>query len=363
MKRFLWLLVLGLVVMSSHAIRFDETRVLVHLSRSDLHDTSGFNLVEQLPPILYKEVVSGRAQLWDGPQKKIRIHADALKQIDEGRGFTQVNDLFLAEKWILSKKKLFTELAGFALLGKNSRGETVNLGYIDASDVKQVLTSTRVLLNANGFGTLNFWEALMAKNYPFNITQFGGDDFKSAPMNAINLKLELFHNPRIRIMGRPCPTYEKHMVVQVSPNAPGSVNAALFKSLNIWLNLNREFFMNHGGNQIHSHLEKDKIINADQIQVSGIWSRQADGSVQKRLESMVIFVDGKPMSALTREDIKQMDVTVKLQAFSDYLESFSFAAELKRINDQDLSSAEAVFYELALQEAPWNQLTLYVNKP
>lgn len=362
MMKNLLLFICLILSSGASAIRFDETRVLVHLSRSDLHDTAGFNLVEQLPPLLYRELISGRAQLWDGPQKKVQIHRDALKQIDEGKMFTQVSDLFLTEKWILSKKKLFTELSGFAFIGKNSRGETVNLGYMEAAEVKKVLTENLVLVNANGFGRQNFWEALLAKNYPFNITQFGTDDFKSNPMNAINLKLELFSNPKIKIMSRPCPVQEKTLLQEIRSDAPGSVNAALFNSLNLWLNLNREFFLNHGGNHIHSHLEKDKPIVVNQMNIETIYFKQADGTVQKQIKSLVMLVDGKAMTPLNREDLKQMDVTVKLQAFTDYLESFGFASELKRINDQDILLTEAVFYELALQEAPWNQLTLYVNK-
>src|SRR6187551_1964678 len=82
--------------------------VMLFLSAKDQPDTLGYNLVTELPAMLYEALVDGRIPLWDSPEKQIQILPKSLKAIEESNdlSFAASTRLFILEKWTVERKKL-----------------------------------------------------------------------------------------------------------------------------------------------------------------------------------------------------------------------------------------------------------------
>ena len=84
-----------------------QSPVLLFLSRQDQADTLGYNIVNELPALVSREVIEGRIPVWDSQSKDLLIVLSFFKIV-----YTSIVDKFMqAKKWLVyalwsrSKKK------------------------------------------------------------------------------------------------------------------------------------------------------------------------------------------------------------------------------------------------------------------
>jgi hypothetical protein len=195
---------------------------MLFLSARDQPDTLGYNLVTELPALLYGAVMEGRLSLWDSPEKQIRILPASLKAIEEANdlSFSASPRLFIYEKWTMERKKMRCQPTGFYFSDRSSRGEEVAYGFVDYSDAELALTSTSITANANGSCFATFKYILLNHLYFYNVVQFGDRKITSLDESQ---KIKRQYTP-ILSDGQNPPPEAKKIVYRVERPADGEVS-------------------------------------------------------------------------------------------------------------------------------------------
>jgi len=353
--RFTTVLLFCLMMVSKSFAAFDYTPVLVHLSKAGQHDSLGFNLVEKIPALMYKKIMSGDITLWDGPQKQFKIAPDALEAIERSTLTKMIDckDLFLNEIWRQERKEFEFNIIGFTFINESIQGQKVLYGFVDASELNEMLKSVVIETNANGPANLTYWDALYSKAYPFNIVQFGKNNFQQNMAESLQLQNDLFRNPKIASNAFKI-TNNKEIELVIQPGF--QQNKVLMEALNQYLNANKEIFYNLGGNEALNYLNLKAKIQVSSISIIEIRTKR-NGLEETFFTQVAIFVEGKPLKPLSEAQMDGLGITVELRSLKEYLSLHSYQYTLSRINHQEIYFHESSKYQQGLKESPWNQLT------
>jgi hypothetical protein len=354
MKNAIVVLLLSLLSTSAFA-GFDYTPVLVHLNRTNQHDTIGFNLVEEIPQLFYRRILNNEITLWDSPNKQAKISPEALVAIERSTSTSMLNlkDLFLNEIWKHFKRDFEFNIIGFTFINNNEGGQKVIYGFVDAEEVKLLLKSMIIPTNANGTNHLTYWDALYSAAYTFNVVQFGKNSFQKNMMQSLELENELFRNPKIK--SNKITLKEQKEVHFMLPNHEN--NKVLFESLSAYMNNNREFFFNQGGSDIYSPFDPSKKIEISKIEVVEL-RQKVNQFQQPYIQKLIIYVNGKPLNDLDNTTIGKLDMYIDFKSVSEYLNSHQNLIILTKINNQDVPAVFSSYYLNSLVKDDWNKITL-----
>jgi len=356
-KQFIFLLGILIVKLPVMAISsFGPTNVLLKLSKQKQDDTIGYNLVLELPKLLYPKIMDGSVILWDSPSKTTKISAEGLKELEKTNGiyFDFSENLFIEEVWTLSKRAIETKTLGFTFKGNTENG-LITFGFIDYNDIFSLLQNTFIPSNANGFSNTGYIEAIKGKHFNYEILQFGQDNFTNDESRASELKNQLFNNPSIKKYNSPVGVAKYKSIGYEIEHNENENNDALFNSLTEYFKENIEQFMNLGGYQIISLLDKEPKINITKIIVWEEYKMQ-NGIISSEIKNIQMVVNGKKMLATDIKNIRKIEALVKSKPLDIFIQEKVYDLTVDFINDEEIKNQDGFEIIRKLNEGQWKNL-------
>lgn len=337
--------------------------VMLFLSARDQADTLGYNVVEQLPQLVYSEIMSGRIPLWDSPKKELQIKPSTLRRIEESSGteFIHSPQLFIYELWELDAKQGSLQTIGFYFSNRSQSREEISYGYVDYEPLAELLRHTSISTNENGNCFTSFETILSNKYYYYNVMQYG-----ERKVTSLNEALSLKNQVADLVSSRTSPASSDCKVVTYSLEDSSSevglekkLTHSFLNGLEDYLNENREVFYNMGGERIRSFLQPGRI-HVSSVEVTERWKTDANGILYEP-ESLRIFVEGKPLDKITPEEVSKLEFLTNFKSPADFINEKEFYFRITRINGVDIPEQKAAAYLNALKSWKWNLLTEFVK--
>jgi hypothetical protein len=362
-KRYIHIILLLMSCTQLQAARvYTEVPVLIHLSRAEQEDTNGFNLVEHLPSLIYKNIQDGKLKLWDSPKKQIVISPAALKDIEESNNvsFAHTQNLFINELWTSSRRRTEFVIVGLSFLSESPKGK-ISFGYIDLPEAIGLLGKELIPTNVNGPAVLSYIEALYSRRYVFNVLQFGTKDFSVNPSASFDVKKDAFYSKK-KVQGL-YKIPQTKMVTYVIEKNIGEINdpgTDCMRSIEKYLNDNKEVLFNLGADKYFDYHRKNLEVTVTRIEVTEVWEKKGNQIVYKP-RSLRIFVNNKPLNSITFEEIAKWQLLINFKTMEDILMEKGFQFSLYKINRDLIAYTESGLYLKALKEYKWTQVSNYVK--
>jgi hypothetical protein len=361
-------LIIVLLLIPSHLMAkrgYDYTPVLIHLNKEKQDDTIGFNLVEHLPAIIHKRIMSGEVVLWGSPLKKIEISVSRLQQLEEESGtkFLENDDIFINEYWKLFRKKFEFHVAGFTFFNRSESGQRVSYGFIDADDIKSVLSTVIIPCNVNGNTNLCYWDAILSKRYYFDLVKFGKVDLIKNPEQSFLLKSQAFNCDKIKnnalILAD---KKEVSYTVLKSGGYSKNENFKIFEGLENFLMANRQeiFYLAPPGT--FSHLNHKLVFTVDKIEISEMWTRNENGEIGTEMSSMTLTVNGVKLKTIEEKDLEAFDFLIQFKPFKEHIKNKSYEYIITQVNSQEIMGYQAEEVQSALHSDPWHLILFKKSK-
>lgn len=339
------------------------TPVLLFLSERDQADSLGYNIVKELPPLVYNEIMSGRLSLWDSPKKEVQIKPSTLRKLEESSGmeFSKAAQLFIYEMWDIARKDGELNTIGFYFSNRTANGEEISYGYVDADPLDHLFRHTPIPTNANGNCYTSFESILTNKYYFYNIVQYGEKQISNLK-EAIELKEEV--RKFLDIKTNP-PVFDCKVLwytidgLGKEENPGTKASQSFLAALQSFLNENREVFYNLGGDKIRNFMQPGKIL-VNRMEVRERWKKQ-DNQIVYEFEMARIYVDDKPLDSLSATDFKKLDFLVDFKSPADFLNEKEFYFRIFKINSQEIDSAKSDAFLNGLKTWKWNVLTEFAK--
>jgi hypothetical protein len=347
---------------------FAQTPVLLRVVSNEQHDTLGCNTVAEIAALAYKQVISGKAKLWDSPEKEIQITGSTLKEIEKASGTSFLTQpvIYIYEYWSGSGKSLKSMTSGFTFSNKGKLGEEVSYGYLDYRDIQDAIFSLPVTSNANGNLNSTLAYYLTGKNYAYHIVQYGSNVVDNVTASE-KIKMELtgglghFPNTASALDEIPQKIVMWSMDVNNNSDSQKYLNARRFnKAVEDFLKENIEIFFNLGGDKIATHVSEKTKLNVTRLEVKEVW-KKIEGQLLYDPISVVIYVNDSALNPVLYRDMIKMDIKVGLKSWVDFIREKEFPFYIQKINNQVIKRAEAFMYQKALGNAEWNKITEYVK--
>lgn len=363
MKKSLSLLVYFLIWSSDFISLASQSPVLLFLSRQDQVDTLGYNIVNELPVLVYKEIMSGRVPLWDSPNKDIQIKPSSLKRLEETSGddFIHARQLFIYELWDLDKKKGDLKTIGFYFSSRTLKGEEISYGFVEYDPLDSLFRASFIPSNSNGNCNLTFYEVLKSKYYAYNVVQVADKQITNVK-EAYSLKEEVTQFVTERTVP-PDPDY-KEVTYVIEPtlrdtNQETQKSTLFIQSLQLFLNENREVFYNLGGDRIRNFIQPQKLTITS-VEVLERWRKKVD-RIEYTPVSLRIFSDNQALDSLSFSEIHVLDLLIDFKSVSDFINEKEFYYRIVKINDQPIIEKESAAYLKGLKSWKWNQISEFVR--
>jgi len=337
---------------------YTDKPVLIHLNKKEQLDTFGFNLVKSLPKLVYSLVKEGKVKLWDSPKKTIQISFATLNNIENSTAtkFIETKDLFFNEVWSSTRKKTTFNILGFSFINKNEKGNSVSYGFIDMEDIYLLLADSIIPTNANGSYNITFIDALYSRNYHFNVVQFGNSTFKNDISQSLSVKEKAF-NKKKRIINKIVLSTAKSIVYEIVKTEKSK---GFYKAMQGFLNDNPEFFFNNGGNKVFTHLLPSFYFSISKIEITEFWDK-TDGLTTYTPQYIRLYFNNIPLPPISMEKFNIYRLKIAFQDIKYTLQVKNFDYILKKINHQEIPSAQSGKYIKAFENYFWTQITEYVK--
>ncbi len=342
---------------------YTEVPALVHLPKSEQADTFGFNLVDQLPKLIYQEIKAGRIKLWNSPKKQVVLSFEALQKIesDNSVSFSKVENLFFNELWSTTLRKTNFAVIGFSFLAESPKGK-ISFGYIDFKEVLPILLNNFISTNVNGVQHLSYANAIYSRRYYFNLLQFGNNDFTSDMATSFKIKKDAFYSKK-RVQGLVKLKNEKEVVYTFEKN-PGDENdpsTLVFKNIENYLNDNKAQVLKIGGEKyFNSDVSTLSDFTVTRIEITETWIKKG-ASIRYLPLNIKIFVNNKPLNNMTISEFNQWQLLFKFKSIEDILIEKQFQLNLYKINSELIAFNESELYLRALNEFKWTQVSNFVK--
>ena len=341
---------------------YTEVPALIHLYAANQSDTNGFNLVDELPKLLYKNILEGKLTLWDSPKKQVAISPNALKNIENSNNatFSNVESLFINELWTSNRRKTEFFIAGFSFLAETDKGR-VSFGYVDAKEAILILANNFILTNVNGPAELSFINALYSRKYDFALIQFGNTDFSKNIALAQKIKNDAFYSKK-KVNGLYLLPTSKLLSYVIEKNVADKNDAgsALIKGLENFLNSNKEIFFEIGGNKYYDFHTYKNELSITRIEIVEEWQKKGNtfSYVPKNIK---IYINNKPLNTLSFEDIEKWNLLIQFKSIDDILAEKKYIFSIFKFNNTFIPSDESALYLKALKEYKWTQVSNYIK--
>lgn len=201
---------------------------------------------------------------------------------------------------------------------------------------------------------ITYWEALHSMKYDFNLVQFGKNNFKSNAKASSMIKYQAMYDPKIR---REFEELNTDKYITYSITAPdrttNTENKQVFKTLSYYINQNKQTILNATkSTYFFDNIYKKWEI--DNITITENWS-QTDYIPFQEFESIELFIDQHTIT-LNSEQMKEIDIQINLQRFTEYLSEKRFDFLIEKINAEEIAPQNSeLLYEAQMQKK-WNNL-------
>jgi hypothetical protein len=362
-KRFFHIVLFSLLAFPLQAKKtYTEVPALIHLASNEQDDTSGFNLVEHLPGLLYEKILNGSLKLWDSPKKQVLISSNALQNIEKSNNvtFSKSGHLFINELWSGTRRKTDFVIIGFSFLSESPKGK-ISFGYVDIQEAMNILASNYIPCNVNGPALLTYIDALYSRRYHFNLLQFGNKDFSVNPTQSLQIKNDAFYSKK-KINGLYQLPKTKMVTYTIEKNAglPNDMGTEIVASIENFLNSNREVFFNIGGDKYFDYQNKNINVTITRVEITEIWEKNSNQITFKPYK-IRIFVNNKPLNELQFSDVANWQLLFNFKSFEDVLKEKSFEYNLYKINSELIYFTDSPLYIKALKDYKWSQVSYYVK--
>jgi hypothetical protein len=333
------------------------------------NDSIGFNLVSELPKILYKEILAGRIPLWDSPKKNLRITGASLVKLEENTGtkFTRTNNLFFNEVWSHKGRNTKFVILGFSFFNEkiNSKEKTIaklDYGYVDMRDAFNLLYTTNIKVNVNGPDEITFYQALMSRKYHFNLVQFGGNFFKSNASKSIDIKNKAFgKKAKIADVYEIPNTKNLTIVIKKDSEHPSNSGNILIEGFEEFFNANREEFFNIGGDNYYSYLTYKSGLRITRLEVEEKWIKDENGIVEKGIKFVTFYINNKKMRPLQLSEINQYNLLFIFKTPEDIIKEKKYNYEIFKLNSNYIAEEQSHKYIESLEKYYWSQVSNFVK--
>ncbi|TNE79899.1 MAG: hypothetical protein EP332_09075 [Bacteroidetes bacterium] len=345
------------------ASAYRDVPALIHLNKAEQYDSSGFNLVSSLTSLLYREISLGKVKLYDGPGKQIQISPEALTQLQSSSGttFESCPDLFIHEFWSSNRRSTSFEIVGFSFVHKNRIDEKIAYGYVDLSDIQDLLHKSLIPSNANGTWGTSFEDALLSRNYYFHLVQFGNENFRKDPVNAVKIKQEAF-NLEKQIRNKITLPQQKRFLYELTRKRYTTdidLGNDIITGIEQVLVKNPEIYFNLGGDKLSSF--PDTLLNIPRITgllVEEIWVKEGEARISTiRIK---IFTDKGSLDWANVDQFDQAGFMVHYESLFQLFARKPFDYSAQKLNDQDLQDTAGPSFIKALKQAQWSRINEYV---
>lgn len=350
----------------------ENHNVMLHLKKNLQHDTLGVNIVQHILPLVYTQIMGGNAKLWDSPDKNVQLSAETLQRIEKNTqtSFPFSNDVFILEKWHIKNKKLYINTQGFYFINKSIKGEEVSYGYVDAADLKSILTVSLIPANANGYKSVTFWHALLQRNFEYTLVQYGNMKIQNIAQSDM-IKKVFYEKKYIITDPAYLPAVPEKLINYSIPLSYDTTQCnlelidnsnAFLKIIENYLKQNLEEYFNLGGYRLTNYLEKEPTFIVTKLEINEIWKKGNSSTIENIPQSFIIWINEVlPLDMTNATAFYKWGLSINYINLEDFIKSKNFLYIVQEINNQEISSEESNKYIKALNNYNWNQLSEYVK--
>ncbi|NUM31631.1 MAG: hypothetical protein HUU47_04830 [Bacteroidetes bacterium] len=316
---------------------FEPTKVLLSINIHNQPDSLGYNIVQDFPKFIYPKIMNGLINLWNNPDKEVKINGAALASIQNSSNtsFENVQNVFVHEIWELNNNFLDIAIIGFSFINKTQDG-SVSYGFVDYEDLKPLLAKINIPCNSNGFVNITYEEVLKKMEFNFSIIQFGNDDFKNYPEKSLKIKKYLFENPKVKYLSD-IKKNDKYKLIRFEiHNIDSPQNTILFSSISSFFKENMEQFYNLGADKDFNYLEKYPDLIFSKIKVTEIIKYNRE-NVNSKISSVQFFIEDKSLPVCTLDFINQMGIIVNFKPFAEFIVEKNYELILTQVNNENIS--------------------------
>jgi hypothetical protein len=361
MKQILsWLLVLCLPVMVSAGTQ----KVIVRINKQAQKDTLGYNLLDNIPRLVYEAILNNSVKLWDSPQKRLQITGQTLQDIEKSNKFrfTDLDNIFVYETWTIRKKNIEVLTEGILFATRNQKDQEVTFGFVEYSELREKFHSALLPANANGFLNVDIDQVIRLKRYNYSIIQYGKRLISNEVLSE-KLKNDIFHKKKLVYDGEII-QQNKRIVYTIRReegiNKKDKTGNLLLDILQEYFNQNIEEYMNLGASRFENLL-KPIEVRVERTDVAEVWSK-TQNVVSYRPEQLVISSNGHYLDPVSIESLLGWKLKVEWQAVDEFLKDKQFNYRIIKINDQEIPEKDSEKYLEALTNTGWSQLSEYVKR-
>ncbi len=342
---------------------------MILVNKDSQTDTFGFNVVDEFLDFVYTKVNEGKLELWDSPRKVSKINFLALQEIENSSGssFTGSHNFFIYELWSSGRRKTNFDIAGFAFVSVNSKGEDVSFGYLDYTDVANLLKTYYVKPCIDCIYKLSFYDVFMNKMFKFDILYFNDKLIinehskhpEKAYLKSLKIKNKAFgegvtNSNATRVSNSKLITY---FIVKTDYNK-GS--AAIFESLEEYFGLHRRELLNYGGKSFIQDFRETEVVFT-QCYFTELWTKK-NGVIKSELVSFEPVSFGNKFNhPITPELIDSMGIRIKEMDFEKYLGIKDFTYHLKSINNIEIDNSMQSLLLEAILSQEWNKISEFIK--
>jgi hypothetical protein len=140
----------------------------------------------------------------------------------------------------------------------------------------------------------------------------------------------------------------------------GDLGTDCMKSIEKYLNDNKEVLFNLGGDKYFDFQNRLLDITVTRIEITEIWEKK-NGVIHYTPYAIRIFANNKPLNTISFTEMSSWQLMINFKTFEDILQEKSFAYSIYKINNELIPYTESSLYLKALLEYKWTQVSMYVK--
>ena len=361
MKQNIRLYLIFFVFFASGQAVFAQNTVVIKVLAANQKTDFGYNIVSELARLVYPKLISGQLKLYPDANQMQRLRSKvAITNMERlsGTTFENATGFYIYELWNFSGKNTSCEIKGFQFFQDDT--SLINYGFINATDLKKELLTTKVFTNADGPGELSFEQALSNFVFNYEIIDFGG---KKVRMDSKQNRIKnIFFTKNNYIPTVPFLRNQKYVTYEIypwNPNNYTSGNNIVHLALNAYANDMKEDFLNSGGTYHSTDYSKNERISLKKLVVTEQWFKLNDSIGQVPLYLSLEFSNGSKVDNLPLSSTNDWALDLNGESLSDFLVNKQFGFKITQINNQKITTREAKAYYSALQTWNWKDLNGY----
>jgi hypothetical protein len=343
---------------STGANAFSNKKVILLAAKDGQSDSFGYNFVSDFSAAAYKWISNGSAVLWNSPEKKTTLTVDALKEIEKSSkvAFNSLNNIFIYENWTSSSRRFSFSVKGFSFTGTNAKGEDVLFGFIEYNtQLKDLLKSTPMRVNANGNFASTLFSALMNMEFQYNLVYFDNgplQDYKNSSRivsRVINPGKKMVNTVRL----------PETRLIEYGWDSTDLQQSKLSDQLTAvisdFFNKNKQEFFNYGGDKYYSYLKNNKILITG-FHVVQEWTKDKNGKITYNMVSIIPYTVGIPLLPVPVEKLEEWGLKYNDASFSEYLNNHDFPFAIKKINETMIPVVISDWIKSNLYTGDWKHI-------